>query len=561
MNLRAIGLIAKSVIVEAVRRREIYVIVLVSCALIGLTMTLDFFELEGLQKFYREAALKTMGLATALAAIVLAARQLPREFENRTIYPLLARPVGRGAFLLGKLLGVFLSAAFCYALFMAVFVACSLRLGGDLPCALFAQHIYLQLNMILVISTLCFLLSMLMNLDAAITIGVLFLLISSTYTTMLSTLYGYATDFGRQALVVLNYAIPQIALFDASEKAVHAGFWEPLSLGTLAALTAYGYRGQWHHDAGADIGPSLEIVRREIGAGRAVIAPGIHPSPDGVHSLCNYWFVVTGVDVDAGRVQLVGAADAGAFALARGDDGRAEYHPRWYGICRTFDGMAGHYGPAGADNPLLTVEPSGVTPVPNTTVREALTRAVALAHEEEATASTGWGDGVYLSGIGAMEQLRNDVLAAQGDGPDEFNRLNPPKGDPFRGLGDELEHLHLLAQRRHAAAAFCRRAAGLLPDAASLADAADAYEQVADGAEQAFALRYGSTEQLTAVFALIDTVEDLDGDPRWSAYWQRADAALADPHVRERIGGHLTHVIEHEHSAITQIEAALTTRQ
>ena len=328
-----------------------------------------------------------------------------------------------------------------------------------------------------------------------------------------------------------------------------------------AALTTYGYRGQWHHDAGADIGPSLEIVRREIGAGRAVIAPGIHPSPDGVHSLCNYWFVVTGVDVDAGRVQLVGAADAGAFALARGDDGRAEYHPRWYGICRTFDGMAGHYGPAGADNPLLTVEPSGVTPVPNTTVREALTRAVALAHEEEATASTGWGDGVYLSGIGAMEQLRNDVLAAQGDGPDEFNRLNPPKGDPFRGLGDELEHLHLLAQRRHAAAAFCRRAAGLLPDAASLADAADAYEQVADGAEQAFALRYGSTEQLTAVFALIDTVEDLDGDPRWSAYWQRADAALADPHVRERIGGHLTHVIEHEHSAITQIEAALTTRQ
>ncbi len=85
MNLRAIGLIAKSVLIEAVRRREVYAIVLVSSLLIAAVLAMDFFELEGLSRFYREVALKLMGVATALTTIVLSARQLPREFEQRTI--------------------------------------------------------------------------------------------------------------------------------------------------------------------------------------------------------------------------------------------------------------------------------------------------------------------------------------------------------------------------------------------------------------------------------------------------------------------------------------------
>ena len=140
MNARAMGLIAKGVLVESTRRRELYVIVLMACLLIGFVMTLDFFGLEGLTKFHREVALKVMGVSTALAVIVLAARQLPREIENRTIYPLLARPISRLDFLLGKLLGVLLAGMFCFGLFMAVYVGGALRLGVEVPWGLFLQH-------------------------------------------------------------------------------------------------------------------------------------------------------------------------------------------------------------------------------------------------------------------------------------------------------------------------------------------------------------------------------------------------------------------------------------
>lgn len=240
MNARAIWLIGKSVLIESVRRREIYVLVLIASLIIGTVMTLDFFKLEGLTKFYREAALTIMSMTTALAVIVLAARQLPREFEARTIYPLLAKPISRLTFLFGKLFGVMLAAAFCFALFMAVYVAGSLWLHGAIPWALFAQYIYLQLVSLLILATLCFWLSMLLNLDAAITLAVIFYLTAATYTSITTYIYNLVGPAQRAILFVLNYALPQLTLFDLSEKTVHDEVWHPLSFGVMSALTAYG---------------------------------------------------------------------------------------------------------------------------------------------------------------------------------------------------------------------------------------------------------------------------------------------------------------------------------
>lgn len=239
MNPRAIWLIGKSVLIESVRRREIYAIVLIACLIIGTVMTLDFFELEGLSKFYRETALTIMSMASALTVIVLAARQLPREFSNRTIYPLLAKPVSRSTFLLGKLLGVMLAAVFCFALFMAVYVLGSFYLHGTIPWPLFAQYIFLQLLAMLILATLSFWLSMLLNLDAAITIAVIFYLTSSVFMSVTTHIYKLVGPLQRALLIAFNYALPQIALFDLSEKAVHDEIWHPLSLGVMSALTLY----------------------------------------------------------------------------------------------------------------------------------------------------------------------------------------------------------------------------------------------------------------------------------------------------------------------------------
>lgn len=234
---RGVWLVARTIFTEALRRREIYAIVLITVALLVAASTLRLFHLDGLNKFYHEIALKVMSLATALTVIVLAARQLPREFEHRTIYTLLAKPVARWQFLLGKFCGVVLAGLFCLALFMLVFCAGRLLTGAAVPWLLFTQYIYLQVLLIGVLAALAFALSLLMGLDAAITLAALLYLLGQVITNAIMLLHDYLGPASQGLLRVLNYAVPQPALFDLSGKIVHE--WPPLSTGVLGLATLY----------------------------------------------------------------------------------------------------------------------------------------------------------------------------------------------------------------------------------------------------------------------------------------------------------------------------------
>lgn len=238
--MRQIWLIARGVLLEAIRRKEVYAVVLISVLLIGGIMTVNFFNLEGISKFYREIALKIMSVATAITTVVLASRQLPREFENRTIYPLLAKPVSRWKFLAGKLFGVLMAATFCLGLFMIVFVGGSAYLGAAVPWGLTLQFVYLQMMMMLILAGMSFWLSLVLNLDAAITIGLLFYATSAVITSATTFLYEWVSGIGRLTLLALTYILPQLTLFDLSAKTVHSEAWSPLKLGTMMQLTAYG---------------------------------------------------------------------------------------------------------------------------------------------------------------------------------------------------------------------------------------------------------------------------------------------------------------------------------
>jgi ABC-type transport system involved in multi-copper enzyme maturation permease subunit len=236
--IRRLWLIARTVLIEAVRRREIYVIVLLTVGLLLSVASIRFFDLVWLHKFYQEVSLKAMSVATALTVIVLAARQLPREFERRTIYTLLAKPVARWEFILGKYLGVVWAGAFCLGLFMAVFGVGRVLTGGTISWAIFAQFVYLQVLLIAVLAALGFLLSLLMQLDAAIVTTMLIYLLGQVLTNALILLYGYLGSLGRGLLLALNYTVPQPALFDLSAKVIHE--WPPLGASTLVLATLYG---------------------------------------------------------------------------------------------------------------------------------------------------------------------------------------------------------------------------------------------------------------------------------------------------------------------------------
>ena len=237
--MRKICLIMKTILIEAIRRREIYAVILLSCVMIAVVGSIRFFNLPDLGVFYRETALKIMGLASTLTIIILAARQLPREFERRTIYTLLAKPIGRGQFLLGKFLGVMGAGVFCYGLFMIIFTGGLFYLQTRVQWALLAQHIYLQVLALAIIASLAFMLSLIGNLDMAITVSALIYLLAQVFTASLTLIYGYVGTVGQWLLQGLNYLVPQISLFSLSAKVAHGDLWGPVSLGTMVTLTLY----------------------------------------------------------------------------------------------------------------------------------------------------------------------------------------------------------------------------------------------------------------------------------------------------------------------------------
>lgn len=254
--MRAVWLIAKTVLIEAVRRKEIYAIVMVAVGVILLTGTVRFFGYEGTNKFYRDVSLKIMNLTTALTVVVLAARQLPREFERRTIYPLLAKPVGRSSFLIGKYLGVLMAGVFCYSLFALLYLGGMKYLGASLSWPLFAQTVYLQILALCITASLAFMLSLLFNIDAAITVTVLVFALGGTLSAAIDYIYDsvktflpftapwvdgewYATSVGDVLMRSLNLAVPQLTLFDLSGKLVHENVWGPVSASAMGQLSLY----------------------------------------------------------------------------------------------------------------------------------------------------------------------------------------------------------------------------------------------------------------------------------------------------------------------------------
>lgn len=115
-------LVAETVWYPFLRRREFYVLViLLGLYVVGaVAVQLMGVESDAVQRFLLGLGLALSSTLAAILTTVFTARQLPEEFENRTLYPLMAKPVSRPALLAGKFLASAAIGVASYLLFTAV---------------------------------------------------------------------------------------------------------------------------------------------------------------------------------------------------------------------------------------------------------------------------------------------------------------------------------------------------------------------------------------------------------------------------------------------------------
>jgi hypothetical protein len=113
--------IAGNTLRDLVRQKVFYFMVVFALILIGTSLALVALSFKGQLATVMDVSLGSMQVFSMLLAVLATAMLLPKDMEDRTLYTILAKPVARFEYLLGKLLGVGLVLLVAIGLMTAVF--------------------------------------------------------------------------------------------------------------------------------------------------------------------------------------------------------------------------------------------------------------------------------------------------------------------------------------------------------------------------------------------------------------------------------------------------------
>src|SRR3954471_168890 len=120
---RRIATICTNTLTELTRLKVFYFLLLFGLLLIAGSVFLARFSFQQEFQILKDVSLGAMSIFSSLLAILTTARLIPQDIEDRTIYTILAKPVPRWEYLLGKLFGVLVLLAISIAVMALLFVS------------------------------------------------------------------------------------------------------------------------------------------------------------------------------------------------------------------------------------------------------------------------------------------------------------------------------------------------------------------------------------------------------------------------------------------------------
>lgn len=121
-SLRRVLAIARTTLVDLTRQKVFYGILIFALVLIGSSAFMARLTFQQELQVLKDVGLGAISFFTSVLAVLATATVLPHEIENRTIYTILAKPVERIEYLLGKFGGVFLLLAISTIVMSGLFV-------------------------------------------------------------------------------------------------------------------------------------------------------------------------------------------------------------------------------------------------------------------------------------------------------------------------------------------------------------------------------------------------------------------------------------------------------
>jgi len=142
--MKNIFAVAGIVIKELYRRKDFYVLFILTIVICVLMAMVNIYNSPEIIRYIKDICLLLTWISSLVIAITTTARQIPVEKEQRTLLPLLAKPLSRTELIFGKFFGCWLACGLALICFYIAFGVLAASREHNLPLLNYFQAAFLH---------------------------------------------------------------------------------------------------------------------------------------------------------------------------------------------------------------------------------------------------------------------------------------------------------------------------------------------------------------------------------------------------------------------------------
>ena len=234
--MQSLLIVARNTFRETVRDKILYNLVFFALLLIGASVLLGTLTIGEQARIINDVGLAAINLVGVIMAIFVGIGLVAKEIERRTVYTILARPITRTEFVLGKYFGLVFIGVVNIAIMFTMFLATVWVSGNPIHASLF-QAVELILVEILLVTALAMFFSTFSSptLSAIMTIGFYVIgHLTGDLKNIAEKTHSAATEY---IMTALYYVCPNLEVLNIKGQAASGVL---TSSGYQLTATAYG---------------------------------------------------------------------------------------------------------------------------------------------------------------------------------------------------------------------------------------------------------------------------------------------------------------------------------
>ncbi len=228
--MRNVAAIAYFTFIEMKRNKVLYAIFFFAIFILGLGVAITRMTIGDVLNIVSDIGLGTMEIFSTLIAIFLGISIVHKELTQKTLHPVLARPVSRPAYLLGKFFGMELTILVQVGIMSLIFLTMLAMYGG---AGLFLKYIpgiytiFLQTSMVISVAVLC---STLAEPVVAAFLTVSYYLVGATSWNLIYLVTEKSSESVRSMVRTLRYILPDFHYLNIKDNLVYGDGLKDINL-------------------------------------------------------------------------------------------------------------------------------------------------------------------------------------------------------------------------------------------------------------------------------------------------------------------------------------------